>query len=148
MQVATWILVETWQVLVRSTLHGACTCFTDTNALDSYHYTASNGNHYNNSATVKWTAGSQGGEGIRTTSTSGVYTFDDVPCGYEVTMTVTSTDHHLHGQGAYPPLKKCSYSHTESIGKVGNSLWKTGLHSTWETRNQDFALVPDSAVTP
>lgn len=141
-------VAQTWQAAVRSTIHGDCTCWDDGNALDNHHFRASNGNYYDNSTTVKWDAGSQGGSNSRPTSPSGTYTFQDVPCGYNIEMTVTSTDYHLHGSGANLPLKKCTYSHTESLGQVGDTLWSTGIHWETDTKEKNFVLQPASAEDP
>lgn len=144
--IGKWFLKKTWQAAIRSRVYGQCTCYDDGNPLDSSGITFS-GDYYDNSTTVEWDAGSQGGKRSETTSVFGNYTFTDVPCGYKITMTVVSTDYHLHGSGPYP-LKRCEYSEEAELGEVGQTVWFTGLHWSPDTIERDFALVPDTVEDP
>lgn len=134
-------LEYTWNAVVRSKMHGGCTCITDTNPLDNGTFTYNNVS-YNNSTTVKYDA-ARGGHLTRTTSPSGRYTFLRVPVGYHLEMTVNSTDHHRHGTGAYPVASKCTYKHEDFQRTLGSTRWFVGdLPWEVETREVNFTIAP------
>ena len=95
-------------------------------------------NDYKNVTVVKWNTGPQ--EGKTTTTPSGAYIFEnELPRGYNIELTVTSTHYHQHGTGASPSLKKCTYSHTEYLSDVGDAI---------ETVERNFTLKPDTVEIP
>ena len=142
-----WTAEKTFSAIVRSTIHGACTCAVDDNTLDDYYFSDySSGDEYANTTVVKWDAGSAVGSETDHTSQAGVYMFyRTVPIGHTIDMSVDSVDHHRHGTGQYPPIKKCVYDHFQGIGEVGTSA---GFNTTFETRRVDFDLTPDSVADP
>ena len=114
-------------------MYGTCICADDNTALDNGIATYG-GNDYKNITVVKWEGGRQ--EGETTTTSSGVYTFQNLlPRGYHIKLTVTSTHYHQHGTGASSSLKKCTYSHTEYLSDVGDAI---------EIVERNFALKPDT----
>ena len=132
-----------WEAVVRSKIHGDCTCITEGNALDNGTFTY-DGNTYRNSTTVKWDA-ARGGHKTRTTSRSGSYTFLKVPVGYHIEINVKSTDHHRHGTGQYPIASKCTYDHDQFERTLGSTRWFVGgLPWEVETREVNFPLTPDT----
>lgn len=132
---------------MRGKIHGGCTCITEGNALDNGTFTY-NGNTYRNSTTVKWYAGSRGGNDTRRTSGEGRYSFDNVPVGYLFKMIVKSTDHHRHGTGQYPTPSKCTYDHEDNRDEIGSTKWFVGgMPWSWETQQADYPLTPDTVST-
>ena len=132
-----YVVQPTWYAVNRFTMHGNCICADDGAALDSGVVTY-NGNDYKNVTVVKWDAGPQ--EGKTTTTPSGAYIFEnELPRGYNIELTVTSTHYHQHGTGASPSLKKCTYSHTEYLSDVGDAI---------ETVERNFTLKPDTVEIP
>ena len=123
-------------VLVRSSITGTCTCATDDNALDSGTFTYS-GTSYDNATTVKWDAASAG-EREDLTSIWGTYSFTDVPCGYNVTLSVDSMDTHIHGTQY---IKTCFYEDEQNAGHVGTRWF--GLEYQQDHQVHDFDLSPD-----
>lgn len=144
-KIAPAVLNFGWDAVVRSQIHGGCTCVTDTNPLDNHSFTY-NGNTYRNSTTVKWDA-ARGGNKTRTTSRSGRYSFLTVPVGYHIEITVMSTDHHRHGTGQYPTPSKCTYDHNEFQRTLGSTRWFVAGEA-WEVeiRTVDFPLTPDTVT--
>ena len=121
------------------TMYGNCICADDDTPLDNGIVTYE-GNDYKNVTVVKWDAGWRTGKGETTTTSSGVYKFQNVlPRGVHINLTVTSTHYHQHGTGASASLKKCTYSHTEYISDVGEVI---------ETVERNFALKPDTVEDP
>lgn len=93
----------------RFTMHGICICADDDTPLDNGVVTYG-GNDYKNVMVVKWDAGWRTGKEETTTTSSGVYRFQNVlPRGYHIKLTVTSTHYHQHGTGASASLKKCVF---------------------------------------
>ena len=132
---STWY--DAWYDAARFTMHGNCTCADDGTPLDNGVVTRG-GNDYKNVTVVKWSGGRQ--EGKATTTSSGTYTFQNAPPrGYHIEITVTSTHYHQHGTGASFSLKKCTYSHTEYLGDVGEVI---------EIVERNFALKPDTVEPP
>ena len=130
-----YVAQPTWYATNQFTIHGSCICADDSTPLDNRIVTYG-GNDYKNVTVVKWEGSWQKGE--TTTTSSGVYTFQNlIPRGYNynIEIAVTSTHYHQHGTGASSSLKKCTYSHTEYISDVGDTI---------ETVERDFTLKPDT----
>ena len=145
-KVSGGLIEYAWDAVVRSKIHGGCTCITEGNALDNGTFTY-DGKTYRNSTTVKWDA-ARGGNKTRTTSQSGRYTFLTVPVGYHIEMIVKSTDYHRHGTGQYPEASKCTYDHDELQRTLGSTRWFVGgLPWEVETREVNFSLTPDTVST-
>ena len=111
--IAARVARRVWNAVVRCKVYGTCTCATDSNYLDSGYFYYGN-NQYANTTSVAWNAGS-GGNGSTITSSIGGYSFQNVPCGYNITMTLSSTDTHYHGTGQYPSVTTCGYYSQRSI---------------------------------
>ena len=132
-----YIVQPTWHDPNRFTMYGNCICADDSTPLDNGIVTYE-GNDYKNVTVVKWDGGRQ--EGKTTTTSSGVYTFQNLlPRGYHIKLTVTSTHYHQHGTGASTSLKKCTYSHTRYLSDVGDVI---------EPVERNFVLKPDTVETP
>lgn len=134
-----YVAQPTWYAANQFTIHGSCICADDSTPLDNRIVTYG-GNDYKNVTVVKWEGSWRKGE--TTTTSSGVYTFQNlIPRGYtyNIELTVTSTHYHQHGTGASPSLKKCTYSHTESLSDVGDTI---------ETVERNFALKPTKVEPP
>ena len=128
-----YVAQPTWYAANRFTMHGSCICAADGTPLDNGVVTHG-GNDYKNVTVVKWSGGRQKGE--TTTTSSGAYTFQNAPPrGYHIEIAVTSTHYHQHGTESSPPLKKCTYSHTEYISDVGEVI---------ETVERNFVLKRDT----
>ena len=134
--IALYTLKYLNNVLVRSSITGTCTCATENNALDSGTFSYS-GTSYDNATTVTWDAGSAG-EGEDLTSIWGTYSFTDVPCGYNVTLSVDSIDTHIHGTQY---VKTCFYEAERNAGQVG-TRW-CGVEFEQDHQVHDFDLFPD-----
>lgn len=140
------IIDYTWDALVRGKIHGGVTCITEGNALDNSTFTYG-GNSYSNSTTVRWYAGSRGGEDTRRTSSSGRYSFDNVPVGYLFDMIIKSTDHHRHGTGQYPIASKCTYDKKDRRDQIGETKWFIGGRPwSWNTVRADYPLTPKTVT--
>lgn len=141
------VIEYTWDALVRGKIHGRVTCITEGNALDNGTFTY-DGNSYSNTTTVKWYAGSRGGEDTYHTLAEGGYSFQNVPVGYLFDMIVKSKDYHRHGTGQYPEPSKCTYDHKERRDEIGKTKWFVGgMPWSWETQQADYPLTPDTVST-
>ena len=131
------VVQPTWYAVNRFTIHGNCICVDDDTPLDNGIVTYG-GNDYKNVTVVKWEGGRR--EGETTTTSSGAYIFQNVlPRGYHIELTVTSTHYHWHGTESSPSLKKCTYSHTESL---------RGVKDAPKNVERNFGLEPDTVETP
>ena len=129
-------------VIVRSSITGACTCSVDDNALDSSTFTYG-GDSYDNATTVKWETYAAG-EDEDLTSIWGTYSFTNVPCGHEVDMSVDSMDTHIHGSQY---VKTCFYEAERDVGLVGTKWLPFGqdvdLERHQDHQVHDFDLSPN-----
>ena len=133
-----YVVQPTWYTITQYTIRGNCVCSVDGTALDNGR-AAYGGQEYQNVTVVKWSAGTQGGNGETTTSPSGAYVFENaVPRGYNIVLTVTSTHYHSHGTEQQPRFKKCVYTHTEPLG--------SGPEDAVDIVERDFSLIPQTAV--
>ena len=130
--------------VVRNTIYGTCTCSTEGNKLDNGEWNGDEG-HFYNASTVKWDAGSLGGNGTRLTSWDGTYSFaGEIPVGYNVNLILTSEDTHAHGS---PPtyVYTCEYGENRSLGQVGATTW---FEIAWYGENfqENFNNAPDTVT--
>lgn len=156
-------LEKTWEGMLKGTVEGECKCPDDDDPLDSAEstYTCTDPNtkyKFHNLTKVKWFAVdgpllcSGGG---RKTLNNGRYSFvNKVPFGYDIILTLSSTDLHVHTRydEYYNKLPDknliCVYNKVKNIGKIGKVILKKVPYSWGGGRDRNFYPLPETESDP